>query len=153
METAEVCKPKRIRHSYPKSEIIHRFIHSDEYVYYKDFKHSWNSVYGIGDILCIGFNPNTPKKEEVYKNCTSSAIAVINRQSKRILVNSDYHEYAWQLRNAIPDDFEVFITKDIPNVDIINNIEELVKLTISYNINIRYIFCYKYFKIIWNSST
>lgn len=86
METAEVCKPKRIRHSYPKSEIIHRFIHSDEYVYYKDFKHNWNSLYGIGDILCIGSNVSTPKKEDVYKNRMSSAIAVINRQSKRILL-------------------------------------------------------------------
>lgn len=152
METAEVCKPKRIRHSYPKSEIIHRFIHSDEYVYYKDFKHNWNSIYGIGDILCIGFNASTPKKEEVYKNDISRAIAVINRQSKRIIVNLDYSQYAWQLRNAIPDDFEVFITKDIPNVDIINNIEELVKLTISYNIN-RFIqsYCYGFYNVLYGN--
>ena len=152
METAEVCKPKRIRHSYPKSEIIHRFIHSDEYVYYKDFKHNWNSIYGIGDILCIGSNVSTPKKEEVYKNHMSSAIAVINRQSKRILVNLDYSEYAWKLRRDIPDDFEIFITNNIPNVDIINNIEELVKLTISYNIN-RFIqsYCYGFYNVLYGN--
>lgn len=152
METAEVCKPKRIRHSYPKSEIIHRFIHSDEYVYYKDFKHDKNSLYGIGDILCIGSNYSIPEKEEVYKNRMTRAIAIIDRQSKRILVNLDYRDYVWQLRRAIPDDFEVFVTNDIPNVNIINNIEELVKLTISYNIN-RFIqsYCYSFYNVLYGN--
>ena len=137
METAEVSKGKRVKHSYPRREIYHRFIHDDSFVYHNGSY----SVWGKDNWLFAGYcySPkiiNSKTKDELYEDWkyrNSSLIAVIDRDKKRILITNKYKEHHWDLQRAVPNNWEVFWTdEDIPSLDIFDKEEKLYKLAIKY---------------------
>ena len=137
MESAELKKEKRVRHSYPRREIYHRFVHDDSFVYHNGSY----SVWGRDNWLFAGYcySPkiiNSKTKDELYEDWkyrNSSLIAVIDRDKKRILITNKYKEHPFDLQRAIPDNWEIFWTdEDIPSLDIFDKEEKLYKLAIKY---------------------
>ena len=137
MESAELKKEKRVRHSYPRKEIYHRFVHDDSFVYHNGSY----SVWGRDNWLFAGYcySPkiiNSKTKDELYEDWkyrNSSLIAVIDRDKKRILITNKYKEHPFDLQRAVPDNWEIFWTdEDIPSLDIFDKEEKLYKLAIKY---------------------
>ena len=137
MESAELKKGKRVRHSYPRREIYHRFVHDNSFVYHNGSY----SVWGKDNWLFAGYcySPkiiNSKTKDELYEDWkyrNSSLIAVIDRDKKRILITNKYKEHPFDLQRAVPDNWEIFWTdEDIPSLDILDKEEKLYKLTIKY---------------------
>ena len=101
MESAELKKEKRVRHSYPRREIYHRFVHDDSFIYHNGSY----SVWGRDNWLFAGYcySPkiiNSKTKDELYEDWkyrNSSLIAVIDRDKKRILITNKYKEHPWNL--------------------------------------------------------
>ena len=132
-------KKGRIRHLYPRREIYHLFIHSDEYYYSPDnSRRSYNS----GQISCkgnylvigdIGRKSTVEDIEEMWYYNSNRIIAIIDRFYKRILINKTYSKYASELESSIPDDYIVYYTDEtIPNKDILNETEQVCKLHLKY---------------------
>lgn len=99
-------KHKRIRHAYPRKEVYHRWIHSPEYVYV-------NRTYQISgkeDYLRIGDIGKERSRIliEIDVDYGSSAFAVIDRATNRILISDKYPVLAWELLRSLPDEYEVF---------------------------------------------
>ncbi len=136
MNSAEPkTKSKRIRHCYPRQEVYHRFIHDSEY-YYSNKAHAISSkgnYLALGD---IGKNKSVSDIEE-YWYPGNNIFAVIDRENKKILVSHKYSDVAYELLNAIPDDYEVFHCKNnIPFYNILHydNIDALAKLHLQYSV-------------------
>lgn len=135
MKTAEV-KSKRVRHCYPREEVYHRFIHSDELVYHRDSKPIWGhyNYLFVGD--CKWYKNST--KEDIESNWSwrkDSCLAVIDREKKKIVFNVSYSDHYWSLKRAIPDDYQVFVTDDvIPYYNIFDrkHLQELYKINAKY---------------------
>ena len=113
-------KKGRIRHLYPRKELYHLFIHSDEY-YYSPNNSRQISCKGnylvIGD---IGRKNTIEYIEEMWYYNSNRMIAIIDRFYKRILINKKYNQYAYELEAAIPDDYIIYHTDEtIPNKDIL----------------------------------
>lgn len=130
MESAELKKPKRIKRCYKRSELYHRFIHSDEYAYSPSgtYQLSCKDNYLItGDIGCY------KSIDDYWFNISSKIVAIINRANKRILINSNMNYYIWELRRALPDDYEIYYTieKSLDN-DIIFVKEKYLKHHCAY---------------------
>ena len=97
---------KRIRHAYPRKEVYHRWIHSPEYVYV-------NRTYQISgkeDYLRIGDIGKERSRILIERDVDygSSAFAVIDRATNRILISDKYPVLAWELLRSLPDEYEVF---------------------------------------------
>lgn len=126
-------KHKRIRHSYPRKEVYHRWIHSSEYVYA-----SGNcQISGKDNYLFIGdIGKNTPiDVVESRVDCGSRAFAVIDRDTNRILISDNYYAFAWELLRSLPEEYEVFKCHgSIPRHDILSekNTELLCKIHLEY---------------------
>ena len=138
MATDEVNKTKRIRHCYPRKEIYHRWIHSPEYVY---TPHKGIRCAGAGDYLKIGDFYSAKTNEDIKAQWwidRQYIIAIIDRNNKRIIINTRYNDHRLCLLSAIPNDFEIFETNEIiNNPDILKNDEELFKLQAKYYIKQR----------------
>ena len=107
MESAELKKPKRIKRCYKRSELYHRFIHSDEYAY------SPSGTYQLScrdNYLITGDIGRYKSIDDYWFNINSRIVAIINRANKRILINSNMNYYIWELRRALPDDYEIYYT-------------------------------------------
>lgn len=139
METAEVNKKKRVKHCYPRKEIYHRFIHDDTLVY----NNNSYACYGVHDYLFLGkcYNPKRlieQTKEEFlnsYCYCRDNLISVIDREHKRIIINTRFDKHYWDLKRAVPSDFKIFYTNtEIPSLKIFeeNNRETLLKVHATY---------------------
>ena len=128
MESAELKKPKRIKHCYKRSELYHRFIHSEEYAYSPAGRYqlSCRENYLItGD---IGYK----SIDDYWFNINSRIVAIINRADKRILINSNMN-YIWELRRAIPDNYEIYFTIEKSlDKDVIKSKEQCLKLHSAY---------------------
>lgn len=126
-------KSKRIRHCYPRQEVYHRFIHSNEY-YYSNKAHAISSkgnYIALGD---IGKYKTIKDIEDFWYPC-NKVFAVINRENKKILVSHKYEYVLHELLNAIPDDFEIFhCTGDIPIYNILSyeNIDALAQIHLQH---------------------
>lgn len=115
-ELKEKSKPKRIKRSFSKTELIHRFIHSSEYMYYMSNGRKRISCYGdwllSGDIGEDYIKNHT--KEELYDNLglerCCSIIGIINRDKKVVIVNNSFSDYAWIVSCSVPKDYTVFYT-------------------------------------------
>lgn len=133
MECAEQKKNKRVRHAYPRKEIYHRFIHSDEYAY---------SPAGNKQISCkgnyivlrdIGKKATIEDIEELWYYNSNRMVAIIDRNLRRILINKTYSDHAWELVRAVPDYYSVYFTNYcIPDKDILKNKEKLYKVHAKY---------------------
>lgn len=129
-------KSKRIRHSYPRREVYHRWIHSSEYVYAdKNRKISGKENYlVVGDIKrkCVNISI------ESYVDNSFGVFAVIDRTAKRILISNRYPNLALELLRSLPDEYEVFRCHDsIPCHNILSkeNTELLCKIHLEYIIS------------------
>lgn len=133
-------KKGRIRHLYPRKEIYHLFIHSDEYYYTPYNSRSYNSgqISCKGNYLVIGDigRKNTIEDiEEMWYYNSNRMIAIIDRFYKRILINKNYSKYAYELEAAIPDDYIIYHTDEtIPNKDILKETEQCCKIHLKYTI-------------------
>ena len=121
MATAEV-KPKRIKHLYPRKELYHRFIHSEEYAYSPNTRKQV-SCHGnylvLGD---IGRKATIQDVEDMWYYNQRRMIAIIDRNLKRILISNSFSDYAQELKRAIPDNYTVYNTDGaIPNKDILKD--------------------------------
>ena len=130
-------KNKRIRHCYPRQEVYHRFIHSNEY-YYSNKAHAISSK---GNYLALGDigKYNSIKDIEDFWYPCNKVFAVIDRENKKILVSHKYEYVLHELINAIPDDFEIFhCTGDIPIYNILSyeNIDALAQIHLQHCIEI-----------------
>ena len=143
-------KRKRIRHSYPRREVYHRWIHSAEYVY----ERNKCQISGKGNCLCIGDIGKDSSEEYINKffGYNVNAFAVIDRDNKTILISNKYPLYFWELITSVPEEYKIFkCIKDIPCVDILSKdkIEELCKLHLEFIIsNYTYLFLSKYYNVL-----
>lgn len=127
VELNEKSSAKRIKRSFPRHEVYHRWIHSNDYCYTN--KGSRYNVSGFLDWLIIGdfgktYTDSTTKEEIIdtwsgwRKTC---CVAAINREKKQILVSLKYPKQSKELLDSIPDDYEVFKTEEeIPRADILS---------------------------------
>lgn len=138
MGSAEL-KNKRVRHSYPRKEIYHRFIHEDTFVY----NHNSNPCWAVYNWLFAGkCYSDTYAKESSLEDCrtgyawnTDHLIAVLDRHKKQIVITTKYTPHYYDIARAVPDDWKVFLTDNtIPSMDILSNKEALCKLAITYHI-------------------
>lgn len=130
-------KSKRIRHCYPRQEVYHRFIHSNEY-YYSNKAHAISSkgnYLALGD---IGKNTSVANIEECWYP-GNRVFSVIDRENKKILVSHKYSKLTYELIRSIPNDYEIFhCNDDIPFYNILaySNIDTLSKLHLQYAIEL-----------------
>lgn len=60
-------------------------------------------------------------------------IAIIDRFTKRIMINTKYDYYLYDLKNAIPNDYTVFYTDmPIPSKDILHNLKSCCRIYAGY---------------------
>lgn len=112
MESAELDKGKRVRHCFPRKEVYHRFIHSENYAYSPANRHQISckgNYLVIGD---IGKKSTIIDIEEMWFYNSNRMIAIIHRNLKRIIINRKYDYYYYELRNAIPDDYTIYYTDE-----------------------------------------
>lgn len=130
-------KSKRIRHCYPRQEVYHRFIHSNEY-YYSNKAYAISSkgnYLALGD---IGKNTSVANIEECWYP-GNRVFSVIDRENKKILVSHKYSKLTYELIRSIPNDYEIFhCNDDIPFHNILDcsNIDTLSKLHLQYIIEV-----------------
>ena len=126
-------KHKRIRYAYPRKEVYHRWIHSPEYVY-TDRNHQISGKYDYLRIGDIGKDKSRSIIErDIYYN--SNTFAIIDRDTKRILISDMYPVCAFELLVALPDEYEIFRCHgSIPCHDILSkeHIELLCKIHLEY---------------------
>lgn len=133
METAEVKKEKRVRHLYKKSELYHRFVHDNTYVYSPD---NGNQISAVGNYLHVG-NPFRYQKltdiDEYFSIYSPFMIAIIHRGLKRIIITNKFIDYVWELKRAIPDDYKIFLTnKTLDDKDVLLDLEKCHRLHCEY---------------------
>ena len=138
MEDAESkIKKGRIRHCYPRREVYHRFIHSNEY-YYSNKAYAISSkgnYLALGD---IGRNTSVANIEECWYP-GNRVFSVIDRENKKILVSHKYPDLTRELIYSIPNDYEIFhCNDDIPfhNILACSDIDTLSKLHLQYTIEL-----------------
>lgn len=129
METDEVVKQKRIRHCYPRKEVYHRWIHSEEYIYSPK---NGSQISGVGNYLRLS-NCHYGKTEKDFEANwlfnEDYIVAIINRKRKFILLNRNYYEHCSNLERALPSDYKVFYTNEvIKDYNIINHLDELLQI-------------------------
>lgn len=141
VELKEKVKDKRIRHSFPRHEVYHRWIHSPEYCY-TNSSYRYN-VSGFEDWLIIGdfgksYTENATKETVINEWSgwrKTFCVAVINRDKKQILVSLKYPRQSWELINSVPNDYEIFKTEEeIPRADILSTgeLSEVLHLHANY---------------------
>lgn len=133
MESAELKTNKRIRHCYPRSEVYHRWVHSEELVYHNKY----NAVWGKYNWLMASWSPAKKATEkdiaESWGYHRSHCVAVIDRDKKKVLIRQNWKHHSCDVRRAISDDYEIFLTdEEIPTPYILKDEEELCKLHIKY---------------------
>jgi hypothetical protein len=140
METVEVkekTKSKRIKRCYPRHELYHRWVHSPEYVYCTGSNSPRCS--GSNEFLCINEHAaysDIATSWEYYKN---KVVAIIDRDSKRIIFNMNYRSIVYECINALSNDYTIFYSiGDIPSPTIFftGELETLTHTHISYLVKI-----------------
>lgn len=139
MESAELKENgKRVRHCFPRKEVYHRWIHDGTYVYSnKNYivsgKYDW--------LFAFRLNKNADRNTITY-NWTSKldynatfCVAVINRDTKTILVNTSFLKRSDELIGSIPDDYQVFLTEETitnPHILSTGELSEIIKIHAKY---------------------
>lgn len=129
-ETSKI-KKQRVRHCYPRRELYHQWIHNDKYVY----SSRTYATSGCYDMLFNGVVSDYLTREKIVEYWTGwracSCIAIINRDSRRIIINTKYELQTRELIYSIPDNYQVFLVDDdIPNPNILSTgeLEQALKL-------------------------
>ncbi len=139
-------KHKRIRHAYARKEVYRHWIESPEYVYVNRN----HQISGKEDYLRIGDIGKEKSRLLIERqvDCNSSTFAVIDRNTKRILISDMYPVCALELQWSLPTEYEVFRCHgSIPCHDILSeeHTELLCKIHLEYVImdyTSRYLFPY-----------
>lgn len=139
-------KHKRIRHAYTRHEVYRHWIESPEYVYVNRN----HQISGKEDYLRIGDIGKEKSRLLIERevDCNSSTFAVIDRDTKRIIISDMYPVCASELRCSLPTEYEVFRCHgSIPCHDILSeeHTELLCKRHLEYVImdyTSRYLFPY-----------
>lgn len=140
METVEVkekTKSKRIKHCYPRRELYHRWVHSSEYVYCTGSNSPRCS--GSNEFLCINEHAAYSDIASAWEYYKDKVVAIIDRDSKRIIFNMNYRLIVRECFRAIPDNYDVFYSiKDIPSPTILftGELETLVQTHVSYLVKV-----------------
>lgn len=129
METAEVSKGKRVKHAFPRKEVYHRFIHSDEYAYSPE---NGKQISCKGNYLFtgnIGAKTSIKDIEDIWEYYSSRMIAIINRDSKKVLINKTIADHSYYLERAIPSNYNIYYTSGtIPGKNILKDNIALLRL-------------------------
>ena len=136
MESVELSvKRKRIKHCFRRSEIYEHWINSPEYCY----TNQKYNVSGQYDMLFSGSIKETETRQQFIQDwyCwyRNRCIAIINREYKLILVNTEYNRFFYYLLHDVPNDYQVFLTAkpiDNPNILSTGEVDEAVKLHAEY---------------------
>lgn len=138
---------ERSKRSYKRNEIIHAWVHkkedAPEVIYYKDSKHRYNCVVGIGNYLFKGNRiNNTLDYISKYWHIIHDCAAIINRKTKEAVLYYESPIYR-DVRSSIPEDWTVYTSMSYLEKDILNKSEEVkLKLHTEYLIHE----LYKWFK-------
>ncbi len=126
-------KKGRIRHCYPRRELYHIFIHDDKYTYSPATRHQISSNGNYLVIGDIGRYKGIEDIERFWLFAKKNLIAIIDRDNKRIIINTKYNYYIHELRTAIPNDYTIYYTNDsIPSFNILSNTEEYLRIHSKY---------------------
>lgn len=136
METVEVkekTKSKRIKRCYPRREVYHRWVHSLEYVYSKNNNSPRCSA--SDNFLCINEHGAYSDIVNAWMYYKDKVVAIIDRDSKRIIFNMKYRSIVYECINALSNDYTIFYSiGDIPSPTIFftGELETLTHTHISY---------------------
>ncbi len=133
---------KRVKHCFPRKEVYHRWIHDDTYVYSNQNyivsgKYDW--------LFAFRLNKNADRNTITYNwksklnHNASFCIAVINRNTKTILINTSFFKRSDELIGSIPDDYQVFLTEETitnPHILSTGELSEVIKIHAKYLIKV-----------------
>nr|DAG91740.1 MAG TPA: hypothetical protein [Crassvirales sp.] len=143
MESAELKENgKRVRHCFPRKEVYHRWIHDGTYVYSNQNyivsgKYDWLFAFRLNknaDRNTITYSWNSKLDYNAY-----CCVAVINRDTKTILVNTSFLKRSDELIGSIPDDYQVFLTEETitnPHILSTGELSEVIKIHAKYIIKV-----------------
>lgn len=129
---------KRVKHCFTRKEVMHRFIHSGDYVYSnKSYRTSgkYNWLFALTLNKNADENTITHNWGWEYNSNARNCIAVINRDIKAILVNTSFFKRSDELLMSIPDDYQVFLTDNTianPHIFSTGELAEAIKLHAKY---------------------
>lgn len=127
----------RVKRAYKRAELVHRFIHTPDYMYDKDrgkYEVScYKNVLVKGHVGLEGFTnwENSGDAKIAWRD----AIALINREHKYIIINTEYDTNRREVRHAVPDDYKVFYsnrTLSDWHITSTGELEEVLKLHTEY---------------------
>lgn len=133
---------KRVKHCFPRKEVYHRWIHDDTYVYSNQNyivsgKYDWLFAFRLNknaDRNTITYSWNSKLDYNAY-----CCVAVINRDTKTILVNTSFLKRSDELIGSIPDDYQVFLTEETitnPHILSTGELSEVIKIHAKYLIKV-----------------
>ena len=139
MESAELSvKRKRIKSCFRRSEIYEHWINNPEYCY----TNQKYNVSGQYDMLFSGSIKETETRQQFIKDWyylyRNRCMAIINREYKLIIVNTEYNRFFYDLLHDVPNDYQVFLTAkpiDNPNILSTGEVDEAVKLHAEYSVS------------------
>lgn len=143
MKTDDVKeKSKRVKRCYPRNEVYHRFVHDDTFIYSKEERYK---IYVIGNYLLTGYPSREwgikATNEDIANNWLynkTRCIAIIDREHKRIAINSTYKWHYDNLIWAIPKDYEIFSLTDeipVPSLSSTGELDVVIKEFVKYEIH------------------
>lgn len=133
---------KRVKHCFPRKEVYHRWIHDSTYVYSNQNyivsgKYDW--------LFAFRLNKNADRNTITYNwkskldHNASFCVAVINRNTKTILINTSFFKRSDELIGSIPDDYQVFLTEETiinPHILSTGELSEVIKIHAKYLIKV-----------------
>lgn len=133
---------KRVKHCFPRKEVYHRWIHDGTYVYSNQNyiisgKYDWLFAFRLNknaDRNTITYSWNS--RIDYNARC---CVAVINRDTKTILVNTSFLKRSDELIGSIPDDYQVFLTEETitnPHILSTGELSEVIKIHAKYLIKV-----------------
>lgn len=133
---------KRVKHCFPRKEVYHRWIHDDTYIYSNQNyivsgKYDWLFAFRLNknaDRNTITYSWNSKLDYNAY-----CCVAVINRDTKTILVNTSFLKRSDELIGSIPDDYQVFLTEETitnPHILSTGELSEVIKIHAKYLIKV-----------------
>lgn len=160
MKTDDVKeKSKRIKRSYPRDEVYHRFIHDDTFIYSKENRYP---VYVIGNYLLSG-KPNrtwglTVTNETIKDNWgyySQQCLAFIDRDNKRIIINSAKDWHFTSITYAVPKDYEVFVVNEnipVPSISSTGELDIVLKLIVKTLITQLVSYLHPFYNVVYNNA-
>ncbi|MCQ2971724.1 MAG: hypothetical protein MJ209_00260 [archaeon] len=127
----------RVKKAYKRTELVHRFIHTPDYMYDKDRGNyevsCYKNVLVKGHVGLKGFT-NWEASGDA-KISWIDAVALINREHKYIIISTEYQPNCLEVRSAVPSDYKVFFSNrklSDWHITSTGELEEVLKLHTEY---------------------